>query len=348
VCLLIVALTVMPSAAAAGSGEPTGADSPLERMQHMAEAVQVQLSEARQRRDVVKSLCLNDKLSRLEAAVREARRARDGLPLGERRADADGQREARSVIAELVAQARMLVAEANQCLGEQAAFVGQTQVSTTGSGGSAPAPHPPQQATAPVPQLVTPSGSSYAIDAPHEAAMLAYTAEMTLAVFEVAKGLTAVEGIATAFGGYLAQRSDQQITVRVPRPRFAEAMARVEKLGDVLHRDVAAEDVTDEFVDLEMRLKNARAVRDRLMALLSAAAVKDAMEVERELAKVTEDIERMEGRLKVLRDRIGFSTIAVSFRAPNLAPVRGAPILPFGWLDTLGLASLLDVPKEQP
>jgi hypothetical protein len=252
------------------------------------------------------------------------------------------------VIAKLSAQAQQLHAEANQCLGEEMAYVGQTQTSTTHLATSAPAAPPPQTATAPVPQVVAPSGSPYAIDAPHEASMLAYTAEMTLAVFEVAKGLAAVERIATGFGGYLSQRTDLQITVRVPRPRFAEAMALVERLGDVLHREVAAEDVTDEYIDLEIRLKNARGVRDRLMMLLSAASVKDAMDVERELAKVTEEIERIEGRLKVLRDRVGFSTITVLFQAPILAPVRGAPILPFGWLDTLGLAPLLDVPKEQP
>jgi hypothetical protein len=347
VCLLVVSLMVVPHGAAAGSGDPTRPDLALDRMQQMVKGVQLQLSLARRTRDTVKTLCLADKLSRLELAVREARRARDRLPLGGGRFDADSPRD-ESVMSKLAARAQQLSAEANLCIGEEMAFAGQTHVTTTDSTASAPAAPPPQLPIAPVAQVAGPSGSPYSVDAPHEASMLAYTAEMTLAVFEVAKGLAAVDRIATDLGGYLLQRADLRITVRVPRPRFAEAVGRIETLGDVLHRDVAAEDVTDEYVDLELRLKNARGVRDRLMVLMSAASVKDAMDVERELAKVTEDIERIEGRLKVLRDRVGFSTITVLFQAPIPAPVRGTPILPFDWLDTIGLASLLDVPKGQP
>jgi hypothetical protein len=135
------------------------------------------------------------------------------------------------------------------------------------------------------------------------------------------------------------------VTIKVPRPRFDEAIKRIEKLGDVLHRNVSAEDVTDEFVDLELRLKNARAMRDQLVELLKGAAVKDAVEIEKELAKVTEVIEQIEGRLKVLRDKVGYSSITVSFQANAPATVRSTAILPFAWLDTMGLEPLLNVPK---
>ena len=53
------------------------------------------------------------------------------------------------------------------------------------------------------------------------------------------------------------------------------------------HRDIKAQDVTDEFVDLQARLKNAYAIRDRLTELLSKAAVKEALEIEKELGRVT-------------------------------------------------------------
>jgi hypothetical protein len=208
-----------------------------------------------------------------------------------------------------------------------------------------PAVPPPAAPFAPTP---APSGSPFAQDAPHEAPKLAYSAELTLDVFQVEKGLAAVESIGTELGGYLAQRGDAQVTIRIPRPRFNEAMLRIEKLGDVQHRNVSAEDVTDEYVDLELRLKNARAMRDQLAELLKAATVKDAVEIEKELAKVTEVIEQIEGRLKVLRDRVGYSAITVSFQASSPSPVRTTAILPFAWLDTMGLAPLLNVPKVSP
>jgi hypothetical protein len=176
--------------------------------------------------------------------------------------------------------------------------------------------------------------------------MLAYVAELTVAVFEVDKQMAAVESIASDSGGFLSQRNDTQISIRVPKPRFNDAMHRVEKLGDVLHRSVSAEDVTDEYVDLELRLKNARQTRDRLAELLKSATVKDAVEIEKELAKVTEVVEQIEGRLKLLRDRVGYSTITVSFQqATPSSTVRSTAILPFAWMDTMGLAPLLNVPK---
>jgi hypothetical protein len=202
---------------------------------------------------------------------------------------------------------------------------------------------------APFPPAQAPSGSPYAAEATHEASMLAYSADLTLAVSQVDRGVASVEALARELGGYLAQQGDDQVSVRVPRPRFDEAISRIAALGDVLHRNVAAEDVTDEYVDLELRLKNARAMRDQLAMLLQGAPVKDAVEIEKELAKVTEVIEHIEGRLKVLRDRVGYSSITVSFvRAHAPAPVRSTAILPFAWLDTMGLDSLLRVPTVSP
>jgi hypothetical protein len=154
-----------------------------------------------------------------------------------------------------------------------------------------------------------------------------------------------VEKSALELGGYLALRSDREITVRVPRDKFDELVSRVERMGDVLHKNIAAEDVTDQYVDIDMRLKNALAVRARLEKLLETAAVHDAVEIHRELAKVTEEIERYEGKLKLLRDRIAYSTITVSFEQTQTQQVRSQALLPFPWMNTMGLSPLLRVPR---
>jgi hypothetical protein len=181
-------------------------------------------------------------------------------------------------------------------------------------------------------------------DAPHSAAMLIYTATLSMSVYQVGPQLDAVEKVARDLGGYLSARQDASITIRVPRDRFDETLARIEKLGEVTHRDIKAQDVTDEFVDLQARLKNAYAVRDKLTELLSRAAVKDAIEIEKELGRVTEDIERMEGKLKLLRDQIAFSTVTVNFAPVEAQQVHESSLLaPFPWLDKLGLHSLLEV-----
>jgi hypothetical protein len=83
-------------------------------------------------------------------------------------------------------------------------------------------------------------------DSPHSAAMLIYTANITMAVYQVETALEGVEQAARDAGGYLSVRLDASITVRVPRDHFDDAIARIEKLGDVTHRDIKAQDVTDE------------------------------------------------------------------------------------------------------
>jgi hypothetical protein len=195
------------------------------------------------------------------------------------------------------------------------------------------------------PSPVAPSGPPTAppsVADVHPGAMLIYTAELSMAVFQVDVSLAAVEQIGRDAGGYLATRQDKSITIRVPRDRFDDAVGRVEHLGDVTHRSIKAQDVTDEFVDLEARLKNARAMRDRLAELLVRASVKEALDIEREFARVTEDIERMEGRLKLLRDQIGFSTITVDFSPVANQVVHDTSLLSsIPWLQELGLPVLL-------
>ena len=180
-------------------------------------------------------------------------------------------------------------------------------------------------------------------DAPHATSMLIYTAAINLAVFQVEQQMIAVEKLAREAGGYLATRGDQQITIRIPRGQFDDVIKRIEQLGDVTHRSITAQDVTDEYVDLEIRIKNARAMRDRLQELLKQAAVKDALEIEKELGRITGEIERMEGRLKLLKDKIAYSTITVTFAPVDSQPVRDQTILPFPWLQDFGLSSLLNV-----
>ncbi len=203
------------------------------------------------------------------------------------------------------------------------------------------APPPPSPAGPPV---AVPQASPLGQGA-HDVSMLLRSAHLTLAVYEVAKKLDAVQAIALELGGYLALRGDRELTVRVPRERFDEALKRVEGVGDVLHRSVAAEDVTDQYVDLELRLRNALAVRARLEKLVESASVRDAVEIQKELAKITEEVERIEGKLKLLRDRIAFSTITVTFERTEPQKVRSQALLPFSWMRTMGLGPLLQVTR---
>ena len=216
----------------------------------------------------------------------------------------------------------------------------------------APPPDAPREEPAPA-KSPSPAGPTALAkgDADAETArdpsLVIYAAKLALAVYQVEPSIAAVEKLAKEHGGFLASKQDREIVVRVPRARFQQALAGIDKVGDVLHRDISAVDVTEEHVDLEIRIKNARAMQGRLKELLAKANVKEAIEIEKELGRVTGDLESLEGKLKVLRDRIAYSTISVSFqeRAPSAA--ARAPQLPFAWLTSLGLPSLLSLTEEK-
>jgi len=83
--------------------------------------------------------------------------------------------------------------------------------------------------------------------------------------------------------------------VRVPADRFDEAITRLEALGDVLHRNIQVQDVSEEFNDLNIRLETLNAMRTRLEELLArTATVTEALQIERELQRITLEIETVE------------------------------------------------------
>lgn len=201
-------------------------------------------------------------------------------------------------------------------------------------------PPPPGGNDAPPPAEQAPSGQPQSLRAP----MLVYTATMRLSVLQVAEASKQVETMTREVGGFLARRDDTSIVIRVPAAKFQDVLLRIEKLGDVVARNVEAEDVTEQFLDVETRLKSARAVRDRLAQLLEKATkVEDSLAIERELARITVEIETLESKLKYLRDRIAFSTITVTFEAKRSDLVKPTVRMPVDWLDQLGLGRLLSL-----
>jgi len=109
--------------------ELTAADAILTKLDQASGVVRRQLERARTARDVVKSLCLNDKLSQIDVAGRTAKDRQSALQAAVQRGDQELANHEFTIMTVLRQRAEQLVAEANQCLGEEVAFVGQTQVS---------------------------------------------------------------------------------------------------------------------------------------------------------------------------------------------------------------------------
>ena len=106
-------------------------ESFLARMEGSRSTVRRQLEQARAQRDVVKTLCLNDKLNQIDVAIRSARERRQALELAANRKDADLANHEFTILTVLRQRVDQLTAEANQCIGQEAGFVGESAVTTT-------------------------------------------------------------------------------------------------------------------------------------------------------------------------------------------------------------------------
>lgn len=156
-------------------------------------------------------------------------------------------------------------------------------------------------------------------DARFDVRSVVYTADLTVSVGDAGDAAERATRVATDAGGYVfAQRSDLEgrkearLTLKVPPDRFESVLAAVAGLGRTLERDTRAQDVTEEVVDVDGRLKTAQVSADRLRVLLGeAGSTADIVGVEAELAKRESEIESLQGRQRVLGSQVDLATINV-------------------------------------
>ncbi len=112
------------------------------------------------------------------------------------------------------------------------------------------------------------------------------------------------------------------MTIAVPVDRFEQALRRLRELAiRVLDENASGQDVTDEYVDLESRLKNLEATRDRIREfLVQAKTVKEALEVNQQLSEVEDQIEQVQGRMNYLFDRAAYSTLTINIEPEIIQP----------------------------
>jgi hypothetical protein len=160
--------------------------------------------------------------------------------------------------------------------------------------------------------------------------LIVFTGSLTLAV-ETGTSAAATDAAierAVRAGGYVAQQSDSMLQLRVPSRRFRSVMKGLSELGEVTTRNVTSLDVSEEFQDLQIRLTNLKSTRERMGKLMASA--KDLAEVliiEKELERVTAEIDRIEGRLRVLATQVAFSTLTLSI-VERAAVVETSEVVP--------------------
>ena len=172
-------------------------------------------------------------------------------------------------------------------------------------------------------------------------AMLVRHGQASIEVKAVDDAVTRMRQSAAQFGGFVANTAmltgkDEQrsatLQLRVPSAQFDAAVSALSQLGKVESVSVNAEDVAEEYVDLGARLANARRVEARMAELLATRTGKlsDVLTVEQELARVRQEAERYEARMRWLERRATLSSLDVSIheKLPLIDSPRGrSPIL---------------------
>jgi len=147
-----------------------------------------------------------------------------------------------------------------------------------------------------------------------------YTADVDLEVKEFDQIPERVEELVKQFDGFVASSNVSGTPgyartgtwkLRIPAERHGDFLAAVRQLGGQVRRvRVDSKDVTEEFYDVEARIRNKKKAEERLIELLEKATseLQQILTVEQELTRVREEIERVEGRLRVLADLTSMST----------------------------------------
>lgn len=195
------------------------------------------------------------------------------------------------------------------------------------------------QAENPAPGLQPiPSGNT----APDTSRLVIQTADLSIVVKDVNARVKAIEDMAKAMGGFIVsvnvyqtyasdgnQVPQAQIVVRVPQEKLADAITQVKQdTVDVTNENRAGTDVTDQYVDLQSRLKAKQAAEEQLLKIMQDAnKTEDVLAVYSQLQQIESDIEVLKGQIKYYEQSAALSALSVTIVAEETVK----PIEVGGW-----------------
>jgi hypothetical protein len=166
--------------------------------------------------------------------------------------------------------------------------------------------------------------------------MLARTARLTIVTDQFDAKRAELDGVIRTLEGFtgrilvtgtIEQGRALTATLQIPSLRLDEALGAIKALGRVTSEGVDGEDVTQQSVDLDARLANARNSEKRLTAILATRTgdLDDVLAVEREISRVRGEIESMEAQRKALDRRITYATVELQMTEEKRAAVDLGP-----------------------
>ena len=154
-------------------------------------------------------------------------------------------------------------------------------------------------------------------------------AEVQLEIVSFEDAVQKITGLAKEEKGYVATSSSEkqangklrgEVVVKVLPDNLDRFLQKIRGLGELKNQTLGSEDVTKAYFDTDSRLKNARVMEQRLIEMLKTKTgkVSDLLQVEKELGRVREEIEKMQGELKYWDSQVQFATVTISLAEKEL------------------------------
>jgi hypothetical protein len=187
-------------------------------------------------------------------------------------------------------------------------------------------------------------------DQPDPAAIvrqIVYNASISLTVRDLDATKQRIEIVVEQRGGYLAQFSERKISgdqrsghwvVRVPADSFRNLLVDVAQLGAPESQEIQSQELTEEFVDLQARLKTKQQLEQQMLKIMEQRAdkISDALAANQQLSEVRLAIEQIEGRLRKLNDLVALSTVTIDAREESVYAAPPPPSPPPTFAATIG------------
>ncbi len=167
--------------------------------------------------------------------------------------------------------------------------------------------------------------------------MVVYTADLSLIVPDTEQAIDQIQQLADQMGGYVVslytyqydQGVEGDITLRIPAESFDAALEQLKGFATTVRQEsISGSDVTEEYVDLEARLRHLRAKEDQLLEFMdNAETTEDVLAVYEQLSYTQQEIEQVRGRMQYLENQTSLATISVHLTPDALAQ----PLEVGGW-----------------
>jgi len=208
-------------------------------------------------------------------------------------------------------------------------------------------PVAPQAIPAPAPEVGYKESGAGDLPSTAEERMIVRNGDMSLVVEDVTDARGEISQLAVRLGGWVvsSQISGEEeemrgwISIRVPDETFDQAFAELRGLAvRVTSESTSSQDITEEYVDLQARLKNAEATESQYLALLEKAEeMEDILRIYEELSWIRYEIEQIKGRIQYLERTSAMSLISIDLRPAT----TGAPLVRPGWSASEALKSAI-------